>query len=256
MTDLQLHTPGSQIVAREQLATLPFPVSLGPRHRPVRHDELVTALHEGITDRGWTVAREQYGLAQQGHKLFGVLDLRGPDTHPGLGSALGFRSSTNQSLSIRGVAGARVFVCDNMCMSGSEFVMKRKSTTYLNLPHLVAQGLNRFLTQHTGLMASVDTMKSTGLTDPSAKIRIFNLFNRGALPLHLFDDVSRLYFSPSAVHPDCHPRTAWGLHNACTRALKVLKNPSVQFSCAVSLGREFQLAHGFFLENKPVLEMV
>lgn len=251
MSNLMIHTPGSHVVTRAQLSTLPPVISMGPRHRPVSHEELITTIHRGVANRGWTVAKEQYGLAQKGHALFGVMDLRGPATHPGLGSAFGFRSSTNQSLAIRGVAGARVFVCDNMCMSGSEFVMRRKSTTYLNLPLIIEQGLNRFIAQSKHLLASVDSLKRTALTENSAKIRIFNLFDKGALPLHLFDDVSRLYFTPSEVHPDCRPRTAWGLHNACTRALKVLK-PASQFTCSVSLGQAFQMAH----QERAPLEMV
>ena len=90
-------------------------------------------------------------------------------------------------------------------------------------------------------MQDIENMKKVLLTDSSAKIRLFNLFNNGAMPIHLFDDVSQLYFKPQDEHPDCQPRSAYGLHNACTRAIKLLK-PAAQFTSTIDVGRQFDLA--------------
>ena len=146
MQGLMLDTHGSQHVTLDALRTLPIPQPLGTRHQPIPHAVLVDALVEGITDRGWTVHSTQLGVAAKGAALFGTMDLRRQtDTDTEIGTLFGFRSSTNSSLSIQGVAGKRVFVCSNMCFSGDMFVMRRKSTTRIDLPATIADGLDQFL---------------------------------------------------------------------------------------------------------------
>jgi hypothetical protein len=232
---------GSHRVTRQDLHTLGAPLAMGPRHRPIAHYEIVDQLHDAIEDRGWSVAKEALAVARKGHMLFGVMDLRGPADTDDLGTCFGFRSSTNQSFALRGVAGARVLVCDNMVLSGSEFVMRHKLTLHLNLPLLISQALNKFITQSKALFTDLDNLRTRRLSTGAAKTRIFDLFNKGAMPLHLFDDVSNFYFNPTDATPDCTPRTAWGLHNACTRSMKVL-SPTAQFTNTLNVGREFQLA--------------
>ena len=251
---LMIHRPGSHRVSLTDLRyNIPTPMAMGPRHKPIPHWQVVEAITEQVAARGWTVAKQELAVARKGHMLFGVMDLRqgGPDPYSGdplsplpkgLGTCFGFRSSTNQSFALRGVAGTRVFVCDNMALSGTEFVMRHKLTLHLNLPMLISQALNKFIHQSQQLIEALDRMRLTLLTDQAAKTRIFDLVNQGAMPLHLFDDVSRFYFKPTEEEPDCQPRTAWGLHNACTRAMKVL-SPAAHYTNTLNVGRVFQMAN-------------
>lgn len=242
-SQLCIHTPGSHFVAYEALRNLPEPESMGSRHLPVPHWKLVDTIRDQVADRGWTVHKEKLGISQKGKRLFGTMQLRGPDTMDGMDTCFGFRSSTNQSFAIRGVAGSRIFVCDNLVLSGDEFVLNRKSTTLLNLPQMVSVALNKFIDQGKQLLLDIDLMKQNWIDNQTAKLRIFNLFHQGAMPLHLFDNVCGNYFSPQDEHVDCQPRTMWGLHNACTRAIKLLK-PAAQFSASIDVGRQFHLATG------------
>ena len=253
---LMIHRPGSHRVTPEDLRfKIPHPRPLGPRHKPIPHWQIVETIREEVALRGWSVQKEELAVARKGQMLFGVMDLRrgGPaeSTLPdGLGTCFGFRSSTNQSFALRGVAGSRVFVCDNMVLSGSEFVMRHKLTLHLNLPHLISQALNKFVHQSRQLVEDLDRVRLTLLSDQAAKTRIFDLFNQGAMPLHLFDDVSRFYFKPTDEEPDCQPRTAWGLHNACTRAMKVL-SPAAQYTNTISVGAAFEMAQPAKAETLP-----
>jgi len=56
--------------------------------------------------------------------------------------------------------------------------------------------------------------------------------------------VTAAYFTP---HPelmaDCQPRTAWGLHNAFTRAIREMA-PAPAFAATTKLGRFFGLRAG------------
>ena len=241
---LLLDTHGSQHVTLDALRTIPTPQPRGSRHQPIPHASLVDALIDGITGRGWTVRDTDLGISAHGAQLFGSLDLRrATDTDPEMGTMLGFRSSTNSSTAIRGVAGKRVWVCSNMCMSGNTFVMRRKSTTRLDLPELISDGLDKFLVQSEALTEGIDRLKNTTITDAEAKSRIFDLFNASVLPSRLLQPLARFYFHPTESESDCHPRTLWGLNNASTRSIgsPALK-PAAQFDAAQNIGRHFQLA--------------
>ena len=243
MSMLFMHTPGSHRVTLDQLRHLPTPEPMGTRHLPVPHWRLIDEIENQVSDRGIRVVRRELGISQKGARVFGTMQLHGPEAGEGTGPCFGVRSSTNQSFAIRGVAGARVFVCDNLMLSGTEHVLSRKHTTQLNLPEIVSRALNKFLDQSKQLFLDIEMMKNNWLSDQTAKLRIFNLFQKGAMPLHLFDDVCRYYFDTQDEQPDCQPRSMYGLHNACTRAIKVLK-PAAQFSSTIDVGRQFHLATG------------
>ena len=112
MDGLMMHTPGSRYVNRAQIEALPDPVAMGARHAPIPHRAVIEALEASIARNGWSVENEQWGLAGKGHKLFGVMKIAGTGitAGDGLGLTLGVRASTNESLSLRGIAGLNVFV--------------------------------------------------------------------------------------------------------------------------------------------------
>jgi len=239
----------------DHLRALPIPEARGARHQPIPHHVLVDTLTDQIVDRGWDILNTEMGTAASGSRLFGTMTLRGPSTMDAkeMTPTLGFRSSTNSALSIRMVVGATVFVCDNLCFSGDEFVLRRKSTTgLLDLPSLIRDGIDRFSDGLSGLSDDIDKMKDRPFEgEPrlkhfgrSAKARLFDIFEQGVMPLHLLPKVSALYFQPNAAHTDCQPRSLWGLNNACTRAIHELKKPAAKFATSQQVGEHFhQLVH-------------
>jgi hypothetical protein len=238
---------GSSVVTHAQLAALPAPVALGRFHQPVPHVQLVDALRSEVEYRGLTVARESFALQADGKSLFGIMDLRRsgelvlPDAVGG--TSLGFRNATDQSLGIKLVAGGRVFVCDNLSLSGDVVALARKNTSGLDLREEVRRGFDRFLQQADQLRQQLQALAAFNLTDERAKCLIFDAFAAAILPSRLFDDVNDFYFHATDSTPDCLPRSAWGLHNACTRAVKVL-SPGRQFGATQALGRHFGLTAG------------
>ena len=254
MQGLMLDTPGSHLVTREQLRELPPPPSMGTRHRPIPHCELVDALVEGAEDQGWHVEGSQLGVASHGATLFGTIQLRkGPAPWsnwdlpgstivdlPETATTLGFRSSVNETIAPEGVAGEHVFICSNMCFSGDVFAFKHKSTTGLNLPRMIAEGLERFAAQSEQLQNGIARLKNTDLTGTEAKARIFDLFNAAVLPSRLLQPVAKHYFKPPADALDCAPRNLWGLNNACTRSIQAL-SPGAAFDAAHRIGHHFKL---------------
>jgi hypothetical protein len=242
------HNPkfNSMLTTLDALRLLPDPPALGVRHHPVPHAVLVDGLLREVQRRGYRTSRTQLALGAHGAALFGILDLvptqeGSPVAHEERVLSLGFRNATDQSLAIQGVAGAHVLVCDNLTLSGETFAFKRKNTTGLDLGDAIASGFDRFLHHAHLLDRQIERLSGTTLPDGPAKHVIFDVFNAHIVPLRLFDDVSRFYFHPSDDQPDCLPRTAWGLQNAFTRAMRDL-TPLRRFGATQRLGRVFGLS--------------
>lgn len=245
---LSAHSPKfeSKLVTVDALRALPEPLALGSRHKPVPHVQLVDTIHAEVDRRGYMVKREQLALAANQAAIFGVMDLAPKDDIANIvgnqarGMSFGFRNSTDQSMAIKAVAGARVFVCDNLVLSGSMFAMERMNTSGLDLGDAVARGFDKFLQHAQVLEVQIMRLQTMELSDGIAKQTIFDIFSARVMPIRLFDDVERFYFRPTDDTPDCQPRNLWGLHNACTRAMKDL-SPTRSFGATVALGNLFGL---------------
>lgn len=233
---------GARKVALAELEAMPEPAALGPRHRPLRHDVLVQTIRAEAGRRGFGIAKEEYAIGHQGASLFGVLDFRCVfDAESGF--ALGFRSSQDQSLALRGVAGARVFVCDNLALAGSSFAFRRKHTSGLAIDEAVRAGFDRYEQETTKLAGHIARLRETPVTDTRAKELIYDAVAGDVVPARLLRPVHSYYFDPADDRPDCAPRTLWGLHNSFTRAVQVLP-PTRAWSASSDLGRLFGMAGG------------
>jgi hypothetical protein len=228
----------SQIVTREQLKTFETPTG-SSTWRPVPHAELVDVLTTELGRLDLTIMREQLAVGKNGLALFGAFDLDGQHTN-GRAMALGFRHSNDKALAVQVVGGARVFVCDNLALSG-EKVALRKHSRGLHLTALIREGLNRWLGAYRRFEDSIVDAESRTLTDDEAKVQLFDLRYNGVLPVSIFDEAATNYFKADTLgYEDSAPRTAWGLHNAATRAVKALA-PASQFRVLTDLGRAFGL---------------
>lgn len=236
----QLISKQSHLVTREQLAAFPTPVG-SSTWRPIPHGELVSTLTEELQRIDLGIAREQLAVGKNGLALFGALDLSQCGGLPrGRAMALGFRHSNDKALAVQLVGGARVFVCDNLALSG-EKVALHKHSRGLHLRALLREGLQRWLGAAARFEASIVGAEARTLTDDEAKVQLFDLRYSGVLPVSIFDEAATNYFKAETLgYEDSAPRTAWGLHNATTRAVKALA-PASQFRILTNLGRAFGL---------------
>lgn len=243
MAEAHLSHAHSELATHEQLNTLPFPLKCGPLHQPVPHGVLVTAIKSEAAARGYTPGRGKYALARGGRRMFGVMELTQPDvTWEDRSMAIGFRNSIDTSLAITVVAGARVFTCDNMVLSGDGSALWHRNTIGLDLAAAIKAGFDKFLEHARALHYQIGELQFASLSDEAAKAKLFDLFARRVLPLRLFEPVERYYFQATSATPDCQPRSLWGLHNACTRGLKQL-HPARAFTANMALGTAFGLSH-------------
>ena len=222
---------GSRLVTREELLQLDTPTGTHS-HRPIPHFELIEAIHSEVEKRALVVKREKYAVQRDDDVLFGTMDLDWMDTGEEA-AAIGIRQANDKSMSIQLAIGLRVFVCDNLMFSGDVIALKRRHTSKLDLGKEISEGLDRYQSGFHQLRDDVAIWKNTDLKQDTAKLMIYDIFRKKIVPQKLFNRVDETYFAEKT------PKTQWGLHNAFTEHVQVLK-PERKFSSTIQLGRYFQ----------------
>lgn len=239
------HAGVSQLITLDALRQLPEPVPQGKRHKPIKFDLLVDAFTAELAKNGADVTNQEFSLGNEGAKLLGVMEFNKPNlvSMEGVSPAFGFRASYNQTFAMKGVAGGRVWVCDNTLMSGTEIVLQRKQTTGVVLEVVVAEAVSRIFTQYADLNAMVERLSNTALTDNEAKALMLDAFvgREPVMPVRVMPEVAWWFTQagPEGEAPDCEPRTAYGLHNAFTRTVKTLATPNARFEAARAVSAYF-----------------
>ena len=224
---------GAVRISKSQLYDIPAPPAT-TTFRPVKHSDLVNLLTDHLRERHFLITKEEYAVQNQGLLLFGVIDFakRQSDVHT---ASIGFSTSNNKSLSLRIMTAARVCVCDNLMMSGSSIIIKRKHTKGLNIGTALSEGLDRYEAELVSFNRTIETWQRAFLTDEEAKSLLLDGFKAGALPLKLFHPITSGVFKTPVI-------SLWSVHNACTTAFKELA-PRPQFDYTMKLGR--------FLDGNP-----
>jgi hypothetical protein len=218
-------------VTRQELLTVVPPASTAT-WKPIKHSDLVDALHAALAQRHVQVRREQYALQHQGARLFGTLDLAWQETDE-YTAALGLRTANDQSMALQLAVGLNVLVCDHLAFAGDLIALKRKHTAGLDLPRDLARALDRYQERFPLLTAGVERLKDTWLTETATKAVIYDLFQQRILPLRLFHPVVQGY---ATVEVPRYGATLWALHNAVTIQIKALP-PGPAFRATLRLGQ-------------------
>jgi hypothetical protein len=117
------------------------------------------------------------------------------------------------------VAGASIFVCDNLSFSG-EVRLTRKHTVHLqrDLAPLVAGGVGKLMQLWNHQSERIDAYKNHRMRDKSAHDLVIRAVDLGACTNRMIPAVIKEWREPS--HPEFGDRTAWSLFNAFTEILK------------------------------------
>ena len=222
---------GGEKVTREALALIPTPPATDT-HKPIAHHTLVTQLEEALSFRHISIVREEYAVAKEGMRLFGLLELNAD--YEGVRFALGLRNANDKSMRLGIVAGYRVFVCDNMAFSGEFKPMLSKHTKNFDLQEALSIGVDRVQRGWQPLRERIDYMRQKTLPITTAQALIYRLFTEGKFPVRLMKSVHRHYFLPQ--HEEFKPRTVWSLENAVTSALKEAKDDK-RYELTARLGK-------------------
>jgi hypothetical protein len=222
---------GAMLVPREKLGRFEPPEPEG-RWRPVKHSLIVDLMHQELDRRDIHVSREEYAVQRDGNYLFAALTLNWLRDEE-MSAALAFRHSNDKSEAMRLYAGMRVFVCDNMAISGDEIILNRKHTTRLNIAEDLSKAFDRYKNGALVLQRNIEDLKAGLLTQTAIEATLFEIFYRKMLHSRMLIPVADSFYNQD-------DRTSWGLLNACTRHAKNLP-PSGNMRAHARLGRYFGL---------------
>lgn len=234
---------GACIISRQDLSTIPTPKATAS-HTPIPHAKLMDVIEETLNQHQLRIIKEQYSvMSQGGMKLFGTLKLEGKS---GIGingessdyrMALGVRASNDKTIPVQMIAGANIFVCDNLAFSGEVICMDRRHTSRIDIKEEVATGVRRAIDGFVGVGGMIEEWKHQGTSNEQGKALIVDAAMADVMPLHLVPDVVREWMEPK--HEEFRERTVWSLHNAFTESFKKLKG-HIAMVAATELARFLQ----------------
>jgi hypothetical protein len=215
--NLVLHC-GGKAVSREQLAAVPTPEPT-ETWMPIAHDLLLNRVGATLQRSGLTVIAEAHGLARDGARYFGLLQVANGHNPDDYGLVVGVRNSHDQSFPAALALGSGVFVCDNLAFSG-EVKLARKHTRFIerDLVGLVDRAVGLLGDYRKGQDIRIAAYKQHEVKDVEAHDAIINAIDaRVICPSHLIDVLDHWRNPP---HEEFRPRTAWSLFNSFTEVLK------------------------------------
>lgn len=218
MNELSIYGKGSHVVELDELKTIPLPAST-PTYTPVSHYDLSNSIRTIGQDllSDYQLTQEQYGIAREGKQLFAVLTFKAD--HSEMGLSIGFRNSTDKSMSIGIAVGSQVYVCSNLMMTGDITVMKKHTANVLEtLEDVTINTLYRAQYTFGQLVKDSEVLKAQGMNDEDAFKMIGLLFGHGVLTPNQLNPVKNFWLKP--LHDEFQARNAFSFYNACTEALK------------------------------------
>ena len=110
--NLMLHA-GAAAVPRPALARVETPAPT-PTWQPIPHEDFVAQVEDLLPRYDLRVVNQAHALTHDNARYFGLLEVRNGSNHADYTWVLGLRNSHDKSIPAGLVAGAQVFVCDNL----------------------------------------------------------------------------------------------------------------------------------------------
>jgi hypothetical protein len=226
---------GASKVKRGDLSLVPTPPATDT-FKPIAHAALIDELERSLSFRHIQIVRDEYAVSPDGMKLFGLLELNAE--FEGVRFAIGLRNANDKSMRLGMVAGYRVFVCDNMALSGDFKPLLAKHTKNFDLVESLSIGVDRIQRGFEPLKEAITFKRDCRLGGEEARSLIYRAFMENRFPLKLLKTVHQEFFvAPS--HAEFKQQTVWSLENAFTTAFKELK-PVKQYEATAKLGKLLQ----------------
>ena len=227
---------GGQFVDRNTVALVETPGGTDS-WKPVPHIDVIDAVTEVVKAHDWTITEEQFGLAREGQKLFGVMKIN-KSLSSDWTRCIGLRNSHDKSFSVGLSAGISVMVCSNMAFGGTT-VIKRRHTSRIELTELVDIAVNELENEFLMLEKVCEDLKVQYITnDDEVRSRIVRAAEIGAINSSDIVPVFREFKHPS--HEEFSEPTRWSLLNAFTETIKKYTPQRVDYSYS-ALNRAFGL---------------
>lgn len=218
MDGLMLHC-GGQPATRAAISAISLPVETDT-YKPVGHNLLVDKVIEIATDvLPITLEAESFGLAREGNRMFAHLRFQNGNANKEMGLCIGLVNSYDKSLQVRLAAGASVFVCDNLALSGGITYARRHTlNVWEDLEAAILERIGQAEGSFGDVVKAADIMRTVDITDQCAYRVLGELYGERLLTNPMMTEARSEWETPT--HNDFEPRTQWSLYNAITAALK------------------------------------
>jgi len=225
-----------KFVSRDEVARTDTPCSTAT-WRPVPHLDVIEAVTEVIRAHNWSIEGEKFGLAHEGQKLFGVMEISSSSS-PEWHRCIGVRNSHDKSFAVGLSAGIVVCVCTNLAFGGTT-VVKRRHTSGINLSEMIDRAVASLEDDFLTTEAVCEDMKDVYLRDDDeARSCIVRAAELGVINSCDILPVYREFKSPS--HEEFAEPTRWSLLNSFTEIVKKYSPQRVDHSY-LALNRAFGL---------------
>ena len=225
-----------KFVNRAEVARIDTPCSTDTWH-PVSHIDVIEAVTEVVKAHNWEIEGEKFGLAREGQKMFGVMEIArssSPEWH----RCIGIRNSHDKSFAVGLSAGIVVCVCTNMAFGGTT-VIKRRHTSGIVLAELIDRAVAALEDDFLTVETVAEDLKDTYLkNDDEARSCIVRAAELGVINSCDILPVFHEFKKPS--HEEFQEPTRWSLLNAFTETVKKYTPQRVDHSY-LALNRAFGL---------------
>ena len=202
-------------VGRNEIATVPTPTGT-TSWKPVPHMDVIDAVTEAVKAKNWQILDEQYGLAREGQRMFGVMRINNSSS-PEWSRCIGIRNSHDQSLSVGLAAGISVMCCSNLAFGGA-MVLKRRHTSRIELGNLVLTAVDELEMEFLNLETVSEDLKLHEVRADEARAVIVRAAEIGAVNSCDIVPIFREFQKPR--HEEFAEPTRWSLLNAFTEHAK------------------------------------
>ena len=222
-------------VGRNEIATVPTPEGT-TSWKPVPHMDVIDAVTEAVKAKNWQILDEQYGLARDGQRMFGVMRINNSRSRE-WSRCIGIRNSHDQSLSVGLAAGISVMCCSNLAFGGA-MVLKRRHTSRIELGNLVLTAVDELEMEFLNLETVSEDLKLHEVRADEARAVIVRAAEVGAVNSCDIVPIFREFQKPR--HEEFAEPTRWSLLNAFTEHAKKY-SPGRADACYRGLTRLFGL---------------
>ena len=205
-----------KFVSRNEVALVPTPEA-SESWKPVPHIDVIEAVSEVVQAHKWQIMDENFGLARDGQKMFGVMRINKSNSSD-WSRCIGLRNSHDKSFAVGLSAGISVTVCSNLAFGGTT-VIKRRHTSRIELTELVDMAMTELENEFLMLETVCEDLKVIYLkNDDEARSRIVRAAELGAINSSDIIPVFKEFKNPR--HPEFSEPTRYSLLNAFTETIK------------------------------------
>jgi len=187
--------------------------------QPIPHHQLIATVQRTLATTNLTIGSQVHSLTHDGSRYFGLMEIQSQKQNADYTWVLGLRNSHDKMFPAGIVAGASVFVCDNLSFSG-EVKFARKHTRFINrdLPQLTERAIGLLLAKWHDQDKRIQAYKDFEIADVEAHDLIIRACDVGVMSNRLIPAILHEWREPR--HEQFQERNTWTLFNSFTEALK------------------------------------